>query len=87
MAAKLRTKSTLSGRFVGFERGRLLGCELIEIVHLADGRLMLLDEEGKLRRPRQPINLRATQLLHEAGGLPFDVVLGDVVIVEPDELM
>jgi len=63
----------------------LLRCEMIEVVHLADGRLMLLDEEGKLRRPRKAANEKATKLLHQAGGSPFDVVLGDVVIAEPGE--
>ena len=48
----------------------LLGCELIEIVHLSDGRLLLLDEEGKLPRPRKQVNEKATRLLHEAAGTP-----------------
>jgi hypothetical protein len=65
---------------------KTLQCETIEVVHLADGRLMLLDEEGKHRRPRKPINYRAARLVHEAGGSPFDVVVGDVAILDADEL-
>lgn len=65
---------------------RLLQCDTIQIVQLADGRLMLMDEEAKLRRPQKLVNWKATQLMHEAGGSPFDVVLGDVVIAVSDEL-
>ena len=82
----IRPKDESQGfRFEG-ELYELLGCDLIEIIHLAAGRLMLLDEEGKLRRPRKPMNEKATRLLHEAGGSPFDVVLGDVALLEPGEL-
>jgi hypothetical protein len=44
----------------------------IEIVYLRDGRLMILNEEGKLKR--LPVNLRATQLYGN------DTIVGDVLV-------
>lgn len=64
----------------------LLDCSTVEVVALADGRTMVLDEDGKYREPRRPVNERATRLLHLAGGMPTDFVTGDVLIVLRGEL-
>lgn len=56
----------------------ILECEMVELVVLADGRHMVLDEDGK-RTPKQG-NAKATVLLHQAGGMPHDVVVGNVLI-------
>lgn len=40
---------------------KLLGCEMVEVVELADGRIMVLDEEGKLHDEIE-INEKATEL-------------------------
>jgi hypothetical protein len=62
-----------------------IGCDMVELVTLKDGRLMYVDEEAKLKpRPPHP-NAKATDLLIEAGGLPYDVVLGNALIVDADE--
>lgn len=62
------------------------GCDLIEVVYLADRTtVMILDEEGKYRQPLAVRNSKATVLLKEAGGIPGDVVLGNVVLASPEE--
>jgi hypothetical protein len=64
----------------------MLDTDMIEIIHLHDGRIMLLDEEGKLKKPRKPHNPKATTLLHLAGGMDDDFIIGDVVILRKDEM-
>lgn len=64
---------------------RLLDCSVVQMVTLDDGRAMWMDEEAKLRSPMLPVNDRATALLHSAGGVPWDVVVGPVVITAPGE--
>lgn len=59
---------------------KLIGCDCVEHVELADGRSMWLDEEGKYRNPAPQFNRKATTLLHKAGGMPFDTVVGTVLI-------
>ena len=53
----------------------------IELVRLRDGRQMYCDEDAKRKAPSLAINDRATALFHAAGGVPWDVVLGPVVII------
>lgn len=57
----------------------LLECKTVEMIHLEDGRLMWVDEHGKFKDDPQP-NLRATCLLHKAGGLLWDVVVGRALL-------
>ena len=53
----------------------------IEVVSLADGRLMFLNEEGKYQENIKNLrNDRATVLLREAGGIPWDYVTGNVIV-------
>lgn len=59
---------------------RVLACTTIEAVYLPDRRVMVVDEEAKLRREPPPPNSVATALLHAAGGIPWDVVLGPALI-------
>lgn len=56
----------------------LIGCATVQLIHLADGRDMWMDEDGKVMKPLA--NDKATRLLHLAGGAPWDVVTGPVVI-------
>lgn len=65
---------------------RLLGCEMVEQIHLDGGRSMWVDEEGKGRKPLPAINDRATEFLHRAGGVPWDVVVGRALVTEPGEV-
>jgi hypothetical protein len=64
----------------------LLGTDTIEVITLNDGSLMLLDENAKLRFATMGANTKATDLLHKAGGMPDDIVIGDAVIINSDEL-
>jgi hypothetical protein len=60
------------------------GCEMVQSVTLEDGSTMYLDEMSKMR-PIQGTsrtkNKKATKLLSEAGGIPGDNILGNVVII------
>lgn len=59
----------------------------IEIIHLADGRLLIVDEDGKGKR--LAINPEATNLCTRVGaGLsPFDIIVGPALICEGNELL
>lgn len=63
----------------------LVGCETVEMIRMADGRLLWMDEEAKLARIPKRLNARATVLLQEAGGRPGDFILGPVLITTPAE--
>lgn len=65
---------------------KLIGCELVEIVSLEDGRLMVMDEEGKLKLPRLPVNVRATKLF-QAGRPTGLAIVGNVLIGCPGEIL
>ena len=63
------------------------GCRYIETIRLLDGRIMILDEEGKLHKKTAILNERATMLLWSAGGAPDDFIVGNVVICKyPEEI-
>lgn len=57
---------------------------LIEIVNLADGRVMVLNEEGKLNG--LPPNAKATYLLMQGEFLFPDIVVGDVIVCDESYL-
>lgn len=60
---------------------RHTGASTIEIVHTHDGRLLVLDEEGKLRE--RAYNVPATRLyLYGAA----DPIVGDVLVCDLGEL-
>ena len=61
----------------------LIGCSTVEMVRLADGRLMWLDEDGKSKQ--LPPNQKATELLMAAGGMPGDFVGGTVLLTTEKE--
>jgi hypothetical protein len=55
----------------------------IEVVSLRDGRLIVCDEEGKLKG--KDFNTRATYILQAA--MPtHDFVVGDVLVCDADEI-
>lgn len=64
---------------------RLIGCSTVQAIELSDGRTMWMDEEAKLR-DTWFVNEKATNLLIEAGGVPGDSVLGNVLITVPGEV-
>lgn len=58
----------------------------IELIKLHDGKLMFLNEEGKLKDDlKNKLNKTATLLLIDAGGLPGDYIVGDVIICNNKE--
>jgi Domain of unknown function (DUF3846) len=72
------------GTFTLEEMYAILDCSLVQPVYLADERVMWIDEEGKLK-PHQ-VNERATQLLHEAGGMLHDYIAGTALITKNHEV-
>lgn len=62
----------------------------VELVTLADGRLMFVDEDGKhkgsLQERSQRANGPATDLLRLAGGLPGDYVVGNALVCDKGEV-
>lgn len=64
---------------------RLIGCATVQMIELADGRFMWMDEDGKYRTELAR-NDRATKLLHEAGGLRDDFIVGTVLVTSAGEI-
>jgi hypothetical protein len=56
----------------------------IEVVRARDGRWLVINEDGK--RLELARNLQATALYHQAGGVPWDVVVGDVLLADRIEM-
>jgi uncharacterized protein YacL len=52
----------------------------IEIAYLQDGRMLVIDEEGKLKG--KPVNETATVLYNN----PNDCIVGDAILAEHDEI-
>lgn len=62
------------------------GCDHVDMIALADGRLMWADGEAYLRDPRPPVNARASELYHAAGGFPTWQIRGAVLITTNEEV-
>jgi hypothetical protein len=82
--------SPLGGKFTLTEWYAAVGngCDMVQAVELADGSTLICDEEAKVRPPQgtsRVVNEKATRLLAEAGGIPGDRVLGNVLILERSE--
>jgi hypothetical protein len=58
----------------------LIGTDIIQIVACRDGRIMLCDEEGKLKD--KPVNFAATQLYVHG---THDPIVGDVLVCDKRE--
>ena len=72
--------------FTAEETADLIGCSKLEHAELADGRIMLMDEESKCRNDYiQGRSGRATTLYREAGAVPGDFVSGHVLICNSEE--
>ncbi len=73
------------------EMYNLLECSCVQIIQLHDGRIMWIDENGKLKRhfinPMATfINPKATVLLEMAGGEPGDHIVGSALITDLNEI-
>ncbi len=66
------------------EMHSLLSCSMVQAITMDDGRIMWLDEEGKLK-PHQ-VNHDATKILHASGGMDDDYIAGPVLITEYCEI-
>lgn len=56
----------------------------VELVHLFDGRIMLINEEGKLEG--LPLNVEATRLfLVDRNG--YDIIVGDVLVADDTQFL
>ena len=72
-----------------FDSARKMICEYgynspLEIINLQESKMMLIDEEGKLKN--LPLNNEATELAHESESIyPSDVVVGDVILIDDIE--
>ena len=61
------------------------GCDMVETLALPGRKTMWLDEEGKYRGGLT-VNEKATGLARKAGIIPWDVVLGNVLVTGPKEI-
>lgn len=80
-----------SFRFEGpGELYELLSTDSLQVIPIPDsegegGRVLVVDEEGKLKEGKQ-LNRLATLLFHEIGGDPYDFIMGEAVVLEKGEL-
>lgn len=65
-----------------------LGCSTVEVLYLPDGRMLVMDGDGKVTPVpfRKPTNHEATSLARLAGIAPLDYVVGDVLLCDKDEV-
>jgi hypothetical protein len=69
-----------------FDSARKMICEYgynspLEIINLQDGKCMLIDEEGKLKK--LALNQVATDLAHTIEAIyPSDYIVGNVIIID-----
>lgn len=56
-----------------------IGCEMVEVVNLSDGRIMIIDEEGKFNSEKST-NATATKLFLEGRIHAGDVIVGNVIV-------
>ncbi|HEV8189493.1 MAG TPA: hypothetical protein VGP83_17190 [Pyrinomonadaceae bacterium] len=63
-----------------------LGCDCIDVVKLADGRLMVCDDDAHCKTPEPPVNGIASALYAQAGGYPGWSILGDVIVATRKEV-
>lgn len=71
-----------SGLYSVEEIRTAIGGGWMEIAHLSDGRLMVLDEQGKVKTPPLGINFVATALWSKGKDIGSDYIAGDVLVCE-----
>lgn len=64
---------------------RLLGCNTVQVIYLADGRLMWIDDNGKFDSSNLA-NPIPTKLLSRAGGIPGDWIAGSALVCKESEM-
>lgn len=89
MATILRTNGTqeevspANGTDFQLDEVKAIVAGWVEVVGLYDGRIMLLNEEGKLQDMLP--NQAATILFNQGGRMWYDVIVGDVLVCEDKE--
>lgn len=63
------------------EMYRLLDCDTVEMRYMDDGRILMMDEDGKSKN--RPANREATIIAFPRGG---DLVVGAVLLCEASEI-
>ncbi len=58
---------------------------LVEPVFLKGGKIMLVDEEGKLTK--SDINPKATQLMHSSRRINWDFIVGDALVCNTEQFI
>lgn len=53
----------------------LIGCEMVEVVYLTDSGIMIIDEEGKQKKP-----IVMNRIATDIANLPGDIIVGNVVV-------
>ena len=64
---------------------KLVECETVQMVNLLGNKTMWIDEEGKFREVHE-VNEMATTMLHKAGGMPDDYIVGNALICDEGEV-
>ena len=71
-------------RFTLVELYDMLSCELVERLILPRNKIMIVDEEGKLRR--KDTNAKATRIYHSAERMNiYDWIAGDALVCDSNE--
>lgn len=79
-----RDVSPANGKFfVIDELYKLIGCTMVEVVPLPDGRKLVIDEEGKLQD--KPLNLVASFMAKD-WLQPDDFISGTALLMTDDEV-
>lgn len=80
------TPKTARRGFTLAELYKLTECQCVQMVPLADGRTMIVDENAKIKAEQPPNNLKAT-LLFRSGRVPTDeMILGTVLVCNKGEI-
>ena len=59
---------------------KAIDTDMVECVYLNDGKILVIDEEGKLKG--KPLNEQATLLMHESLGNRNDCIVGVAVLID-----
>lgn len=64
----------------------LIGCDTVQLIRAGRNGWLLFDENGKFKPDWQSrINERASAILHESGGVPWDYITGHALLCDRRE--
>lgn len=73
----------VSKRFTLKEMYDLVDCSIVEFVYLDDGRIMVIDEDGKINN--KTMNSEATKAVKH-NLFPGDYIVGNALLCDPNEV-